>query len=153
MEQAELNSPEFLASQYGAASILNTRLQFHDRFSINRYGWHRWVFDQFHLKSPSTILELGCGAGALWRENLDRVLESWHITLTDFSEGMLKQARQNLAGGSVFEFRKVDAQIKPLPFADASFDAVIANHMLYHVPDRQSVLLEIRRVLKPNGRL
>src|SRR5439155_8279412 len=37
-------------------------------------------------------------------------------------------------------------------FDDSTFDAVIANHMLYHVPDRESALAEIRRVLRPDGR-
>jgi ubiquinone/menaquinone biosynthesis C-methylase UbiE len=45
----------------------------------------------------------------------------------------------------------VDAQ--SLPFEDASYDAVIANHMLYHVPDRRKAFSEIRRVLQPGGRL
>jgi SAM-dependent methyltransferase len=43
----------------------------------------------------------------------------------------------------------VDAQ--SLPYADKTFDAVIANYMLYHVPDRRKALAEIRRVLKDDG--
>jgi ubiquinone/menaquinone biosynthesis C-methylase UbiE len=44
-----------------------------------------------------------------------------------------------------------DAQ--SLPFIDHSFDAIVANHMLYHVPNRLAVYAEFCRVLKPNGRL
>jgi SAM-dependent methyltransferase len=40
-----------------------------------------------------------------------------------------------------------------IPFEDESFDAVVANHMLYHVPDLNGTLSEIRRVLKPAGKL
>jgi SAM-dependent methyltransferase len=47
-------------------------------------------------------------------------------------------------------FALADAQM--LPFATAAFDVVVANHMLYHVPDRASALGEIRRVLRPSGR-
>jgi len=50
-----------------------------------------------------------------------------------------------------FAFCQTDARW--LPFPDNSFDRVIANHMLYHVPDRPAALSEIRRVLRPGGRL
>jgi SAM-dependent methyltransferase len=64
---------------------------------------------------------------------------------------MLREARQNLLpSGRVFKFDVIDAQ--DIPFATGSFDAVIANHMLYHVPDRERALSEIHRVLKPRGR-
>ena len=45
------------------------------------------------------------------------------------------------------------ADVQDLPFPDASFDAVIANHMLFHVEDRPRALGEIVRVLRPDGRL
>ena len=64
---------------------------------------------------------------------------------------MVEQARRNLTpSGHPFTFGQLDAQA--LPFADGSFDSVIANHMLYHVPDRQKTYAEVRRVLKPEGR-
>ncbi|HEX9384990.1 MAG TPA: class I SAM-dependent methyltransferase, partial [Anaerolineales bacterium] len=50
-----------------------------------------------------------------------------------------------------FQFKEIDAQA--IPFEDETFDAVIANHMLYHVPDRPKAIAEIKRVLKPNGHL
>jgi len=64
---------------------------------------------------------------------------------------MVRDAQQNLAGNRIFEFKKVDANDKPLPFTDASFDMVIANHMLNYISDRQGLFSEITRVLKPNG--
>ncbi len=74
------------------------------------------------------------------------------IALSDFSPGMIEEAQHNLAdAGRPFAFERIDAQA--IPFADASFDMVIANHMLYHVPDRPQALAEIRRVLRPGGRL
>src|SRR5437868_570166 len=57
------------------------------------------------------------------------------ITLSDFSPGMLQEARQNLAGSpQSFSFQVIDAQ--SIPLDAGSCDCVIANHMLYHVPDR-----------------
>jgi ubiquinone/menaquinone biosynthesis C-methylase UbiE len=140
----------YLCEQYKNAANLNDRIQLHVRFSTNRYDFHMWVFDQLKLAADSRVLELGCGPGSLWRPNMARIPAGWQITLTDFSPGMLAEARANLAGAQPFAFEQADAQA--IPFADASFDAVIANHMLYHVPDRAKAFAEIRRVLRPTGR-
>jgi ubiquinone/menaquinone biosynthesis C-methylase UbiE len=140
-----------LTNQYHNAANLNDRIQLHARFSTNTYGWHLWIFDQLQLAPQCRILELGCGPGRLWLQNVERIPQGWEITLSDFSPGMLEEARRNLSGsGRQLAFEVVDAQA--IPFADASFDAVIANHMLYHVPDRMKALSEIRRVLRPGGR-
>jgi ubiquinone/menaquinone biosynthesis C-methylase UbiE len=137
-----------LQSQYKDANNFNARVELHRRFSVNPYGFHRWVFDHFKLGEQSTVLELGCGPGELWRSNRGRIPADWRITLTDFSPGMLEEARRQ-PGGDRFTYQVADAQ--ELPFADASFDGVIANHMLYHIPDLERALSEIRRVLKPGG--
>lgn len=141
--------------QYRNASHLLTRIRLHDRFSINPYNWHRWVFDQLQLPdSPLHILELGCGDGSLWQRNLDRLPADWRLTLSDYSEGMLQDAQSTLADverAIPFQYAKVDA--RAIPYPDASFDAVLANHMLYHVNNRGDALKEIYRVLKPGGRI
>jgi SAM-dependent methyltransferase len=62
---------------------------------------------------------------------------------------MLQAAEARLPEGR-FTIAVADAQ--SLPYPDAAFDAVIANHMLYHVPSMYQALHEIRRVLKPGGR-
>ena len=136
--------------QYRNSQNLEARIALHVRFSQNPYGWFHWVFDQFELPAECTLLELGCGPGGLWRENCERIPLGWQLTLSDFSPGMLADCRENLAGCShPFAFEMIDAQQIPRP--DASLDAVIANHMLYHVPDRRQALGEIHRVLKPGG--
>jgi len=141
-----------LTKQYKNAAHLNARIALHRRFSMNKYEFQRWVFDQFSIPAEGRILELGCGPGHLWRINADRIPEKWDITLSDFSPGMLQEAQQNLAGiGRHFTFQRIDAQ--SIPFEDESFDVIIANHMLYHVPDRVKAFSEIFRVLRPEGRL
>jgi len=140
----------YLREQYKNAANLNDRIQLHVRFSTNPYDFHMWVFDQLKLGPDSRVLELGCGPGSLWRPNVARIPAGWQITLTDFSPGMLAEARGNLAGTHPFAFEQADAQA--IPFADSGFDAVIANHMLYHVPNRPKAFAEIRRVLRPGGR-
>jgi ubiquinone/menaquinone biosynthesis C-methylase UbiE len=149
---SKLSDQEFLLTdQYKDASNLDARFQLHRGFSTNKYGLQRWVFDQFNLPPVCRILDLGCGPARLWVENLDRIPAGWDITLTDFSSGMVEQAQENLGDcGRPFAFELVDAQ--SIPYDDASFDAVIANHMLYHVPDRTKALAEMQRVLQPGGR-
>ena len=138
--------------QYRDASHVNRRFQLHDRFSTNTYGWHPWVFDQFKRPLQSRLLELGCGPGHLWAKNAGRIPRQWEITLSDFSPGMLQDARRNLQESSRnFRFVGIDAQ--RIPFEDETFDTVIANHMLYHIPDRRKACSEIRRVLKSDGKL
>jgi ubiquinone/menaquinone biosynthesis C-methylase UbiE len=141
-----------LNEQYQDAGNLKARIGLHEGFSINKYGWFPWVFDQFDLPSDCRILELGCGPGDMWLENMSRISPGWEVTLSDFSPGMLEQAKVNLkdqAHGFVFEL--IDGQ--SIPYGDQRFEAVVANHMLYHVPDRPKALAEIRRVLKPKGQL
>ncbi len=145
------DSTYLLKKQYRDASNLNARIALHRRFSTNSYDWFRWVFDHFDTPPAARVLELGCGPADLWRKNLHRIPEGWDITLSDFSPGMLEKAQANLADSAIpFHFQRINTQ--DIPYADATYDVVIANHMLYHVPDRELALSEIRRVLKPGGR-
>ena len=139
--------------QYKDSSNLDARVAIHQRFSTNPYGWHNWAFDHlFQFPEDAKILELGCGPGYLWKENITRIPAGWSVTLSDLSPGMLDAAWRNLVvTGRAFQFKEINAQ--SIPFEDGSFDAVIANHMLYHVPDRPRALAEIRRVLRSEGRL
>jgi SAM-dependent methyltransferase len=145
------SDPAWVVEQYRDASNLNARVELHTRFSTNSYGWQRWVFDQLDLPPEVRVLELGGGPGYLWADNWDRTPASWHVTLSDLSPGMVEQARHNLAAISRgVTLAVIDAQA--IPFPAATFDALVANHMLYHVPDQAQALREIRRVLKPGGR-
>ena len=137
--------------QYKDASNLEARMRLHQRFSTESYPWHRWVFDHIDVPANARVLELGCGPAKLWTENADRIPRTWEVTLSDFSEGMLAEAKRNVGDLDHTFFRQFDAQ--DIPFDDATFHAVIANHMLYHVPDIPKALVEVRRVLKPGGRL
>lgn len=137
--------------QYKDASNLDARISIHQKFSTNRQGWFRWVFDTLvKLPGNASILELGCGSAGMWKENADRIPAGWVITLTDISDGMLDAAWRNLVPlGRSFKFEQMDAQ--SIRYSDKTFDMVIANHMLYHVPDREKALHEIKRVLKDDS--
>ena len=86
----------------------------------------------------------------MWLANLDRLPPDLYLTLTDLSSGMLAAARVRLQPLLPnVRFAIVDSQA--IPFVDDSFDVVIANHMIYHVPDIPRALAEVRRVLRSDG--
>jgi ubiquinone/menaquinone biosynthesis C-methylase UbiE len=149
---SKFTDPQYLKDdQYRDSSNLDARVVIHQRYSTNPYGWFKWAFDHL-LKLPedARILELGCGHGNLWKENVDRIPAGWSVILSDLSSGMVDAAWRNLVvTGRAFKFEEIDAQ--SIHYQAESFDAVIANHMLYHLPDRQKGLAEIKRVLKPGG--
>lgn len=149
---SRFTDPQYLKTdQYKDSSNLDARVEIHKRFSTNPYGWMPWVFDHLLiLPANAKLLELGCGPGYLWKENASRIPPTWDITLSDLSAGMIDSAWRNLVvTGRNYKFKEIDAQ--EIPFDDGTFDAVIANHMLYHVPDRKRALKEMRRVLKADG--
>ena len=130
-------------------SNLDARIAIHQRFSTNPQGWFNWIFDTLiKLPAECRILELGCGSGDDV-EGMRRAesLLAGMITLTDLSDGMLDAAWRNLVSlGRNFKFEQMDAQ--SIPYGDKTFDVVIANHMLYHVPDREKALLRSNVCLK-----
>jgi SAM-dependent methyltransferase len=133
--------------QYRDDANLRARLDLHRRFSTNPQPWHRWVYERFDFSPEAQILEVGCGPGELWLQNVDRIPDGWRLTLADLSPGMLEKAREAL--GDRADYREADVQ--ELPFEDGSFDGVIANHMLYHVRNRPRAFAEIARVLRPES--
>jgi ubiquinone/menaquinone biosynthesis C-methylase UbiE len=141
---------QVILEQYKSSNNLEARIALHERFSTRKGVFHHWLFD--HLKAPENakVLELGVGSAKLWQMNRERIPQGWSITLSDISEGMLGDAKKNVANiAGTFSFRVVDAQA--IPFEDSSFDLVMANHMLYHVPSVDKAISEIRRVLKSDG--
>jgi ubiquinone/menaquinone biosynthesis C-methylase UbiE len=142
-----MSEQEQVREQYGTDANLRARIELHDRFSTSTLSYPRWVFDGYDFGDDADVLEVGCGNGMIWRENLDRIPPGWRLTLTDLSPGMVETARGVLGDRATY----VATDVQELPFGEASFDAVIANHMLFHVEDRPRALGEIARVLRPGG--
>lgn len=143
------NKSDEVKQQYETSANLDVRILIHKLFSSNKQGWTNWVFSQYKLQENQKILELGCGNGSIWKEHFQEVPPGIRLTLSDFSSGMLEAARTNTSELGLIDYNIIDAQ--QIPYPDSSFDAVIANHMLYHIPDVDRALSEIRRILKPEG--
>ena len=151
-----LTSEEKVIEQYRNPENLNRRINIHN-YSTSPQGWMEWVYERLNLHPGETVLELGCGTGLLWMERTHLLPEGLRLILTDRSEEMLEQTRQNLfpyeeelkARQIRIEYQIMDANALELPAA--SYDRIIANHMLYHVERRDTCLDVIARALKPEG--
>lgn len=145
-----INMEKDLVEQYKDSTNVEARINLHDKFSVNKYGWFNWIFDKISISPKDKILEIGCGNGELWKDKEYKLQETASIVLSDISEGMLRDARENLKNfEDKINFRLIDCT--ELPYENESLDIIIGNHMLFYVKDREKAFSEIKRVLKPGG--
>ena len=137
-----------VVEQYRDSSNLEIRIRLHERYSVNQETWFSWLFRQYHLENGMKVLEVGCGNGELWKKNAAAIPDA-SITLSDISEGMVNDAKENLE--HVANMRYACFDVEDIPYDDATFDVVIANHVLFYIKDLPAALNEIYRVLKPEG--
>ena len=140
-----------LKAQYRNSTNISARIRLHRLFSSNKHGWFPWIYEQCHITEGMKILELGCGNGRLWIENKAKLPADCEIILSDISEGMIRDVRREQSlQDDRFSFAAFDCHA--IPYEDASFDLVIANHVLFYCKDVDRVCSEVGRVLKPGGR-
>ena len=157
-----------LKSQYENANNISARIRLHKEFSTNQQGWFPWIFEtgilphidaklemqtipaaEQNTVGKIEILELGCGEGSLWTENLQLIPKNVHITVSDISEGMIRDVRRNIGTDDRFSYECFDCQ--QIPAQANTYDMVIANHVLFYCDDIAQACSEIKRVLKPDG--
>ena len=139
-----------LKNQYKNASNISARINLHSMYSKNRQGWFPWIYEKCNIVDGMNILELGCGSGSLWLENLGKIPGHVNITLSDLSDGMIRDLRRNLENDKgIFSFESFDCH--DIPYEKGSFDLVIANHVLFYCDDIEKVAKEVYRVLTPGG--
>ena len=151
------NMEKSLKSQYENANNISARIRLHRDYSTNKQGWFPWIYacglskviQPKASEEKIQILELGCGEGSLWTENLSQLPDNLHITLSDISEGMIRDVRRNLGNDPRFSYDTFDC--RTIPAQAGTYDIVVANHLLFYCEDPSIACQEIRRVLKPNG--
>lgn len=107
-----------------------------------------FVIHKAFLHPDMEVADVGSGTGFMAAGLVDKVSQ---VHVVDGAPGMLAVARKNLAGYENVTYH--EAEVTRLPFEDSSLDAVFANMVLHHVPDPQTALQEMARVLRAGGRL
>ncbi len=120
---------------------------------MNPKVYRRWtevIFSILGNDDKLTILDAGCGTGAL-----SHILANHgehRILAVDISEQMLRNARNNLSSWSDrIEFLNQD--ITQLPIQDASFDLIVSRFVVWTLPHPEQAIKEWYRLLKPNGKI
>jgi SAM-dependent methyltransferase len=130
---------------YATDEMLLLRQRIHELYSIPKINFTEWVLDRVGWRGDEIVLDIGSGPGTYFDQLVPRIPQG-HLLAGDLSLGMMRQANKRVQAGLTLN---IDAQA--LPFPDRVFDVILANHMLYHVPDLDQALGEIHRVLKSDG--
>lgn len=117
-------------------------------FLVETTRFALWRTDFWQKVKGSQVLELGVGTG----KNIAYYPDECDITALDLSPGMLEKAHKK-AKHLDSSVTLVEGDIQELPFADQSFDSVVASFVFCSVPDPIQGLQEVYRVLKPGGQL
>jgi SAM-dependent methyltransferase len=129
-----LNPP----AQYADDRNLRARQRFWQHQSP-AFDYVGWVADLAELAPGMRVLDAGCGNGLYLRGLRDRQVRAIGC---DLSLGMLRASAHPA---------RLNADITALPLRDGAVEVALAIHMLYHVPDRETAVRELRRVLAPGG--
>ncbi|MBE9524701.1 MAG: class I SAM-dependent methyltransferase [Chloroflexi bacterium] len=136
--------------QYASEDQLSVRIRTHELYSQPKNDFPQWVLDHIDWQDIDTVLDVGCGAG-IYIPNLQKRLSPQGMIISaDISMGMLRDVAKKPFAAST---NLLNARARHTPLPDDSCDVVLANHMLYHVPDIPAVIQEIRRILRPGGAL
>ena len=112
--------------------------------------WSRLVVDQIAPKPGEALLDVACGTGTAARYAAGLVAPGGSVAAIDIDPAMVAHGR-TLEGAGAVDWRIGDAQT--LPWGEATFDAVLCVQGYQFFPDRLKALGEMRRVMKPGGRL
>ena len=112
--------------------------------------WSRLVVDQIAPEPGESLLDVACGTGTAARYAAGLVAPGGSVAAIDIDPAMVAHGR-TLQGAGAVDWRVGDAQ--SLPWGDATFDVVLCIQGYQFFPDRLEALGEMRRVMKPGGRL
>lgn len=109
------------------------------------------LLEYANLSSGQAVLDLACGSGVVTEMIAGAVGSSGTVVGLDFSPPMLEVARSKTFSGASAEWVQADAA--KIPYPDDTFDVVLCQHGFQFFPDRLACAAEVKRVLKPGGRL
>ena len=137
-------------SKIGTGQVSASAAEIYEEFYLPALflEWTPRMADAARIGAGQRVLDVACGTGVLARAVADRVGPRGAVVGLDVNEGMLAVARRK---APAIEWRQGAAE--DLPFADASFDAVVSQFGLMFFQDRARAIRQMIRVLRPGGRL
>ena len=135
---------ETIASRYDFFTVFMS-------YGMDR-GWKRRLVEMLDLSGDETALDIACGTGDI-TFMIARRLTSGHAVGLDITQAMLRIAGRKQHETNISNIGFHQGDILSLPFQDETFDCVTGGYALRNVPDITAALKEIKRVLKPGGRV
>ncbi len=136
------NDPQAVGRMYLTDESFRVRQETHELYSEPKLDFTDWALNSVSWQGDETVLDVGSGPGHYYSALHERFPDIEYYACDLYSAMVQSHPhKQTLA--------LADAQ--RLPYPDAAFDVVMANHMLFHVPDVERALRELRRVVKPGG--
>jgi SAM-dependent methyltransferase len=142
--QSPFTDTTYLDYQYADSEKLRIRLETHRRYTEGDDYYVAVELGHIAPRAGLRVLDVGCGPGRVAANLRDTGVV--YVGL-DTSAGLLRETHIRTSG------QHVQADAQKLPIADAQFDRVLALNALYHVPNWQQALRELRRVARPGGRV
>lgn len=128
--------------------LMNTVLSFGQD-----YFWRKFAVQKMEVKPHNTILDVACGTCVFTVEAL-RQEPTLTVEALDFNENMLKEGKKRIhSHGLDAQVHCVQGDAMMLPYDDNLFDAAMSGFAMRNVPDVKQVLREMKRVVKPGGKV
>lgn len=134
------DDPALTAHQYATPDHLSVRQRTHQLYGETPFDLPQIVLDQITWRGDEWVVDVGAGTGLYASPTLAR---TGRYVAGDLSAGILAAIPP--------EVQRVNLDAQQLPVARQAVDVLLANHMLYHVPDQAAALREFARVLRPGG--
>jgi len=146
---SKMNKTENVLDQYKDGSNLTTRVSLYDKYSVSQLNYKEWIWQQYEFEDGDAILEFGSGTGKDWQDHLDYIPNRATVIMSDFTDGMVDTLKERFSRHPQIDIKKLD--IQEADITKESQKHVVANSMLYHVPDIKRAVSEVKRILKPGG--
>jgi len=136
---------DIVRRHYANDENLRVRQETHENYTVPHRSFAQWVMERVDWHDDAWVLDVGSGPG-LYYSKLNPNHRNINYVGMDLVPSMLANHPAYDENGML-----AVSNVQDLAFTDKSFDVVMANHMIYHVDDMEGALVEMKRVLKPNG--
>lgn len=133
------------ATAYADEQAMLVRKHIHQNYTVPDVDFSAWVLERLKWTGQELVLDVGSGP-ATYLDAIQRYIRPEQYIAYDLSMGMLQASPSSIV-------KRTLGTVEALPYADQSFDVVMAHHTLHLIDDLDRAVREIQRVLRPNGLL